>query len=190
MRNSIPFLSGASVASAVAALDLASHPLPTDHLHTIADYAFVALTIPFVLAIVAVVRQLRTGQSVGRLDRIGYRILVGSSSCVALTAVASLITANDDSLGLLYPFGTLGTIVGVAVSALALARASRLSRWTAGLLLLAWCVGGLLGENGPFGFRGSAFILAAVYLTVGFLRRRSSVGAATADPARFTAIRA
>jgi len=170
----LPFLAGSAVAATVAAVDLSAHPLPTERLHSAADYGFVALTIPFVAVFLWVLYTICRDS--GRFVRACLWIAAGSSLAIVATAAVSLATSNDDSLGPAYPLGTLGTIVAVLLCAIALWRSGTLPAWAAAALLVGWVVGGLVGENGPLGFRGSALLLAATYLALMRTQPRSSPG--------------
>jgi hypothetical protein len=79
-------------------------------------------------------------------------------------AIASLATGTEKSLGPAYMLGMLLSLIGIALLSVALARAGALARWAAVALPAAWLIGGPIGEGGAF--RGSAVILAAVFIAV------------------------
>jgi hypothetical protein len=71
-----------------------------------------------------------------------------------------------EHVGPLYPIGALVSFAGMVVLTVAAIRARVLPWWTAPLLTITWIVGGVVGDDGPLGFKGSALLLAAAGIAV------------------------
>jgi hypothetical protein len=128
-------------------------------------YTFTALLIPFALAMVWALLDLRSGAPAdSRLATAGLRTAATGLILFMPCAITSLATANPRALGPLYILAMLLSLVGTALLSFALARAGALTRWAAVALPAAWLIGGPAGEGAIF--RGAALILAAVSIAI------------------------
>jgi hypothetical protein len=159
-RTRATLLTAASVAAACALVDLLAPPSSGSHLSTAADYAFTALLIPFVLAMLAAITMLHRMQD-GRDGRLGKAGYIAASIALAAfipCAIDSLATGNAQALGPLYILAILGSIAGLILFAIGSFRARVLPRWAGPLLPLAWLLGGPVATAA---LRGATLILAA-----------------------------
>lgn len=155
----------AGVFATTALYDLIARPPLSDHVtHSAVSYAFTALFVPFILATLWALTQLRSSQqsSKGRLGTAGFRTAAIGLILFIPCAITSLATGNPDALGPVYFAAMLLSLIGIALLSAALARASVLPRWAAAALPVAWLIGGPIGEGQTF--RGSALILATTFL--------------------------
>ena len=109
-RTRATLLTVAAVAAACALVDLLAPPSSGSHLSTGADYAFTALLIPFVLAMLAVIRMLHRMQDGmdGRLGKAGYIAASVALAAFIPCAIDSLATGNAQALGPVYILATGG----------------------------------------------------------------------------------
>lgn len=171
-------LTAAAVFAATAVFDVVAGPAGGVHkLHSLSDYVFTGLLIPFALsqlaALVAIRR--RASGADGRLGRSGMiasgLALVG----LAVDGAVTLLSGDPMTLGPLYPIAMLGSLVGLGLLTAGVSRAGVIPRWAPYAMTAAWLIGGPVGEGGsPIGFRGAALLLASV----------SAVVAMTLRPAR------
>jgi hypothetical protein len=161
-------LVGALSSVVVALLDLLTAVAQHDRLIDAADYAFTANGFPFVLAMLVAVAALHSLQS-GRDGRLGTVALilttVGTLGFLP-PLVVSLINGDTEALGPVYLLSMLTSLIGLVLFAISSVRARVLPWWAGPAMAAGWAVGGPVGEGGPLGFRGSALLLAAVYLAV------------------------
>ena len=144
--------------------------------HGTGDYLYTADGFPFtvgLLLLVAGVRAVNRGRD-GRLGTIGFVITAVGSVAVLICLAASLVTRSENSLGPVYVLGSFATMLGVLVFAIGTIRARVLPWWIAVALAVTWVVGGLVGDNGPLGFKGSALLLAATAITMAVLVPRTA----------------
>jgi hypothetical protein len=167
-------IAAAGVFAITALFDVIVRPPVGDHTyHAASVYTFTALLIPFALAMLWALADLRSaapGQD--RLATAGFRVAAAGLILFVPCAVASLATANPQALGPAYVLAMLLSLVGTGLLCAALARAGVLPLWAAVALPVAWLLGGPIGEGGaPVGFRGAALILAAVSIAVARVAR-------------------
>jgi hypothetical protein len=136
-----------------------------------ADYLYAMDIFPFVVGLGLIVAGICARQ--GGRGRTGAIILAVGLAGLAVDCVAAMIAGNDQALGPLYPIGALVSFAGMVVLTVASIRARVLPWWTTPLLTITWIVGGVVGDDGPLGFKGSALLLAAAGI---------AVAAATARP--------
>lgn len=161
-----------AVAFVVTALVvLVGHPVGgTARLHSTADYLFTAMLVPVALSVLGVGRALHAAQAGrdGRSGRVGLRILATGEVAFVVAAVVTLVTADPDSTGPLYPLAMLATIVGLVCMAVGAARGRVLPAWVLPALTLGWIFGGPIAAGGsaggsaPIGFRGATLVFAAI----------------------------
>jgi hypothetical protein len=164
-RRQRSLILAAGVYAATALYDVILRPPLSDHVtHAAVSTAFTALFLPFILATLWALTQLHSSQQQarGRLGTAGFRTAALGLILFIPSAIDSLATGNPDALGPLYLAAMLLSLVGIALLALALVRASVLPRWAALALPAAWLIGGPIGEGQTF--RGAALILAATFL--------------------------
>jgi hypothetical protein len=92
--------------------------------------------------------------------------------------IASTVGKDDQTLGPLYPIAALVTFIGMIVFTIASLRARILPWWTTPALTLGWIVGGVVGDDGPLGFKASALLLAAAGIAVAVVANRQRTPAA------------
>jgi hypothetical protein len=168
-RPRLALIAAAGVSTATALFDLiARPPLGNHRYHTASVYIFTALLIPFALAMLWALTDLRSTKRVqSRLAKAGVTVAASGLVLFIPCAIASLATANPRALGPLYMLAMLLSLVGTGMLTYALARAGTLARWAAIALPAAWLVGGPIGEGGdPIGFRGAGLILATVSIAI------------------------
>ena len=102
----------------------------------------------------------------GGRGRTGAIIVAVGLAALAVDGIAAIVARNDQALGPLYPIGALVSFAGMVVLTVASIRARVLPWWTAPLLTITWIVGGVVGDDGPLGFKGSALLLAAAGIAV------------------------
>jgi hypothetical protein len=172
-------MTGAASAAALALLDLFTSVPQHDRLIDFADYAFTADGFPFVLGMlvsVAAIHSLHGGRD-GKLGSVALVLTtVGMLGFLPPLAV-SLVSGDAESLGPVYLLSMLVSLIGLVLFAVALVLGRVLPWWAGPSLAVGWVVGGPVGEGGPLGFRGSALLLAAACLAVGFAvsRHRSAL---------------
>lgn len=162
-------IAAAGVFAATGLFDLiARPPLGNHHYHAASVYIFTALLIPFALAMLWALADLRfSSRGVSRLGNIGLRVAAAGLTLFVPCAIASLATANPQALGPVYMLAMLLSLVGTGLLSFALARTGALGRWAAIALPVAWLFCGPIGEGGdPIGFRGAALILAVVTVAI------------------------
>jgi hypothetical protein len=164
-RTRATLLTAAAVAAACALVDLLAPPSSGSHLSTGADYAFTALLIPFVLAMLAVIRMLHRMQDGmdGRLGKAGYIAASVALAAFIPCAIDSLATGNAQALGPVYIVAILGSLAGLILFAIGSFRARVFPRWAGPLLPLAWLLGGPVATAA---FRGATLILAAAFIVI------------------------
>lgn len=164
-RTRATLLTAAAVAAACAVADLLAPPSSGSHLSTAADYAFTALLLPFVLAMIAVITMLHRMQhgKDGRLGKAGYLAASVALAAFIPCAIDSLATANAQALSPVYILAILGSFAGLILFAIGSFRGRVLPRWAALLLPLAWLLGGPVATAA---FRGATLILAAAYTVI------------------------
>jgi hypothetical protein len=128
-----------------------------------ADYLYTLNMFPFLLGFVVLLTGLRSVQHGrdGTLGKIGFILTMVGVAGVAVDGVVTLITKNPQALGPAYPLGTLLSFVGMLLFAIASIRTRVLPWWVGPTLTVTWIIGGLVGDGGPLGFKGSALLLAA-----------------------------
>jgi hypothetical protein len=149
---------------ALAVFDFFVTTSSTGHFGSTADYLYTLDGFPFVIGFVALVaglRALHAGQD-GRLGRFGFMVTAAGGAALCLCLAASLVTRSENSLGPLYPLGSLVSFLGVILFAVASVRARVLLWWAGPALAVSWVIGGPVGDGGPLGFKASALVLAAV----------------------------
>ncbi|ETK33900.1 hypothetical protein [Microbispora sp. ATCC PTA-5024] len=164
----IGLLTGAAAAAALALLDLFTTVPEHDRIVDAADYAFTVDGFPLIGALlvsVAAIHSLHEGRD-GRLGTLALILTTAGTIGFVPPLVASLFSADAESLGPLYLLSMLVSLVGVVLFAVALLLAKVLPWWAGFSLAVGWVVGGPVGEGGPLGFRGSALLLAAAYVAV------------------------
>lgn len=164
----------AGVFAATALFDLIARPPVGDHTyHAASVYIFTALLIPFALAMLWALADLRlTAPARDRLATVGLRVAATGLILFVPCAISSLATANPQALGPVYLIAMLLSLVGTGLLCAALARTGALPRWAAVALPVAWLLCGPIGEGGaPIGFRGAALVLAAITIAVGSAAR-------------------
>lgn len=162
-------MAAAVVFAATALFDLiARPPLGEHHFHAASAYTFTALLIPFAVAMLWALVDLRAcAGDDSRLATAGLKVAGAGLVLFIPCAVASLATANPQALGPLYMLAMLLSLAGTGLLSAALAGAGALPRWAAVALPVAWLFCGPVGEGGdPIGFRGAALILAAVSVAI------------------------
>lgn len=159
-------IAAAGVFAGTALFDLIARPPLGDHTyHAASVYTFTALLIPFALAMLWALADLRSGsRDDDRLATVGFRIASAGLMLFIPCSIASLATANPQALGPAYVIAMLFSLIGTGLLSFALARAGALTRWAAVALPIAWLIGGPVGEGATF--RGAALILAAVSIAV------------------------
>jgi hypothetical protein len=166
-------ITAAGVFAATALFDLIARPPLADHrYHAASVYTFTALLMPFALAMLWALGDLRSITRVQtRLAKAGLTVAASGLALFIPCAIASLATANPRALGALYVLAMLLSLVGTGMLSYALARAGALARWAAIALPVAWLIGGPIGEGGdPIGFRGAALLLATVSIAIATTR--------------------
>jgi hypothetical protein len=164
-RTRATLLAAAAVAAACAVVDLLAPPSSGSHLSTAADYAFTALLIPFVLAMLAAITTLHRMQDGkdGRLGKAGYIAASIALAAFIPCAIDSLATGNAQALGPVYILAILGSAAGLILFAIGSFRARVLPRWAGPLLPLAWLLGGPVATAA---LRGATLILAAAFSVI------------------------
>ncbi|WP_086729536.1 hypothetical protein [Streptomyces carpinensis] len=153
---------------ALAVFDFFVTTSSTDQFTSTADYLYTLDGFPFVIGFVALVaglRALHAGRD-GRLGRFGFLVTTAGGAALCLCLAASLATRSENSLGPLYPLGSLVSFLGMILFAVASVRARVLLWWAGPALAVSWVVGGPVGDGGPLGFKASALVLAAVAAVV------------------------
>lgn len=140
-----------------------------------ADYWYTLDMYPFLIGFFLIISGLRVRQD-GR-GKVGAIIVTVGLAALAIDGVASMVSRNDQALGPLYPVAVLATIIGVITFTIASIRARTLPWWTTVALTVTWIVGGLVGDNGPLGFKGSALLLAAAGAAVATATSRTVTSA-------------
>lgn len=134
-----------------------------DKITSAADYLYTLNMYPILAGLVLLLAGLRAAQH--RRDRIlgtiGFILTVVGVAGAGIDGIATLITKNPQALGPTYLLGTFLSIIGMILFAIASIRARVLPWWAAPALAFTWTIGGLLGDGGPLGFKGSALLLAA-----------------------------
>jgi hypothetical protein len=146
----------------------------SDNFRGPAEYVYTLDGLPFVGALLLVVAGLRAvhGGRDGTLGTAGFAVTAVGVLALAACLLASVVTASENSLGPLYPLGSLISFVGVILYAVAAVRARVLPWYAAPALAVTWIVGGPVGDNGPLGFPASGLLLAAVAITLAVLVNR------------------
>jgi hypothetical protein len=126
-------IAAAGVFAATGLFDLIAQPPDDRTYHSASTYAFTALLVPFTLATLWALADLRSSLRGAdrRLGTAGFRIGATGLILFIPPAIASLATAGEQSLGPIYMLGMLLSLVGIALLSLALARAGVLARWAA-----------------------------------------------------------
>ncbi len=86
------------------------------------------------------------------------------------SAIASLATSGEQSLGPAYMLGMLLSLIGIVLLSIALTRAGVLGRWAAVALPAAWLLGGPVAP-----FPGAALILATVFIAAAVTRKPQTI---------------
>lgn len=123
-----------------------------------ADYLYTLNMYPILIGLFMLVTGLRAWQ--GGRGKIGATITTVGLAAAAVDGIATIVTRNDQALGPLYLLGTFVSIIGLTIFAIASIRARILPWWTTAALAATWIIGGLVGDGGPLGFKGSALLLA------------------------------
>ena len=129
-----------------------------------ADYLYTLNMYPMLAGLGLLVAGICARQ--GGRGRTGAVIVAIGLAGLAVDGIAAVVARNDQALGPLYPIGALVTFAGMIVLTVASLRARVLPWWTTPLLTVAWIVGGVVGDDGPLGFKASALLLAAAGIAV------------------------
>lgn len=129
-----------------------------------ADYLYTLNMYPMLTGLGLIVAGICARQ--GGRGQTGAIIVAVGLAGLAVDGIAAIIARNDQALGPLYPIGALVTFVGMVVLTVATIRARVLPWWTTPLLTITWIVGGVVGDDGPLGFKASALLLAAAGIAV------------------------
>lgn len=158
----------AAAALILASLDLFTSVPQHTSSYAAVDYLFTADGFPFMYGLFAAVialHSLQAGRD-GRIGRIGAVIACVGFAAFIAPLTASLVSGDQQALGPVYVLAALTTLVGMVIFAVGMVRAHTLPWWAGPALAVTWIVGGPVGEGGPFGFRGSAVLLAAACVAV------------------------
>jgi Kef-type K+ transport system membrane component KefB len=137
--------------------------------HHIGDYFLTATGIPYVVALVVLLRAMRELQDRrdGRIGMVGMAFAdVGSIALLAIF-VSGLVAATSSSWGPTYVLASLATIIGVVLFAIGSRRGQLLPKWLLVLWPIAWAVGSMLPISGP-----GPLLLAAVYIAMAVVLRK------------------
>jgi hypothetical protein len=165
-------IAAAGVFASTGLYDVIAQPPGDQTYHSASTYAFTALLIPFALATLWALADLRSSvRRDDRLARTGFRLAATGLILFIPPVIASLVTGGEQSLGPIYMLGMLLSLVGTALLSTALARAGMLARWAAIALPAAWLLGGPIGQ-----FPGAPLILAAVFIAVAVTSKPRTAG--------------
>jgi hypothetical protein len=151
----------AGVFAATGLFDLIARPPDEQHYHSATVYTFTALLVPFALATLWALADLRASlpRADRRLGSAGFPVAAAGLILFIPPAIASLATSGEQSLGPAYMLGMLLSLAGITLLSVALARAGALARWAAVALPAAWLIGGPIAP-----FHGAALILTAAFI--------------------------
>lgn len=184
---SVALLASAAFFVATALVVLIGHPVGgTARLHSVADYLFTAMLLPIAVCVAAAAWAMHVSQAGldARAGRVGVWFLIAGEFALFVDGVATLVSANPNVAGPLYPLAMLATLVGFVSMAVGAEHARVLPRWVLPALIAAWifggpfAVGGSSGGSAPWGFRGAGFVFAAVAVLVAVTLSRRPASAA------------